>query len=183
MMRGEKTDLFTLFLLIPLIPLLMVVLLYMAVWICVLLMFCRQGGGELEAPLDLFRPQSAMILRSAVQNDLMLRNRQVSRVRAEPPWRHFLHSDNAALLSLPFTSSAGEQQRGVWTVSVPIYSGPQRCRLCPLAELDSVIRWRWSQLRLIVPFTVVMIQSCMANPSIFFNPKQTCELLKIANRK
>lgn len=50
----------------------------------------------------------------------MLRNRQVSRVRAEPPWRHFLHSDNAALLSLPFTSSAWEQQKVVWTVSVPI---------------------------------------------------------------
>lgn len=49
---------------------------------------------------------STVILRSAVQNDLMLRNRQVSRVRAEMLWRHFLHADK----DLPsFRSSPGKQ--------------------------------------------------------------------------
>lgn len=66
-------------------------------------------GREREwcTSLDLFQPQSAVILRSAVQNDLMLRNWRVSRVIAEPPWQHFLHGDNAAP---PLTSSAREQQ-------------------------------------------------------------------------
>lgn len=53
---------------------------------------------------------STVILRSAVQNDLMLRNRQVSRVRAEMLWQHFLHADK----DLPsFRSSPGKQSERV----------------------------------------------------------------------
>lgn len=136
------------------------------------------GGGSEEAPLDLFRPQSAMILRSAVQNDLMLRNRRVSRVRAELPWRHFLHSDNAALLSLPFTSSAGGQQRGVWTSSVPF-----SLLVLPLVfSQNHSNRGKTVSPQINWTFTVV-IQSSTADPSTFCNPTQTSELLEIAIRK
>lgn len=54
--------------------------------------------------------RSTVILRSAVQNDLMLRNRRVSRVRAEMLWRHFLHADK----DLPsFRSFPGKQSERV----------------------------------------------------------------------
>lgn len=54
--------------------------------------------------------RSTVILRSAVQNDLMLRNRRVSRVRAEMLWRHFLHADK----DLPsFRSFPGKESERV----------------------------------------------------------------------
>lgn len=88
--------------------------------------------------LDLFQPQSAVILRSAVQNDLMLRNWRVSRVIAEPPWQHFLHGDNAAP-PLPLHRNNSQRARNMF---LPSSSG-SKCR-CISSPSEITSMWSWT---------------------------------------
>lgn len=52
---------------------------------CVSCLYFVGGVGGVRRSFGSVRPRSTVILRSAVQNDLMLRNWRVSRVIAEPP--------------------------------------------------------------------------------------------------
>ena len=115
----------------------------------------------------------------------MLRNRRVSRVRAEPPWRHFLHSDNAALFSLPSTSSAGRPAERSLNCICALFSFSLCNRtMLPLSSHRTSRGYRVKVVSHKINWTfTVPIQSCVANPHIFLNPNQTCELLEIANRK
>lgn len=137
-------------------------------------------GREREwcTSLDLFQPQSTAILRSAVQNDLMLRNWWVSRIIAEPPWQHFLHGDNAALLlfppSLPLHGNNSQRARNVF---VPFSSGWRcRCISSPseITVVLNVINWI---------FTAATVKSFIVPPVTSFSPKQPSGMLQIVQRK